>query len=145
VFVALFGDLAPVTTIRQTTPAGFKVIRIDMRTRQVVDFVVNKITGPASRLPHTGFERPAHCQFGPDGALYVVDWGEIHIAPEAGGARMKNGTGTLWRIRRTTGPRGERPPEPRVVPIYALRAAGMVGAVGLAGWVIGRLLRRRRP
>jgi hypothetical protein len=48
----------------------------------------------------------------------------------------KKGTGTLWRIRRTSGPRGERPPQPRVVPIYALRAAGIVGAVGLTGWAI---------
>jgi glucose/arabinose dehydrogenase len=142
-FVALFGDLAPVTTLRQTTPAGFKVVRIDLRTRQAIDFAVNKIAGPASKLPHAGFERPSHCQFGPDGALYIVDWGEIHIAPEAGGVRMKKGTGTLWRIRRTGGPRGERPPQPRVVPIYALRAAGIVGAVGLTGWAIRRVLRRR--
>jgi hypothetical protein len=34
------------------------------------------------------------------GALYVVDWGEIHIAPERGGVRMPLGTGALWRIRR---------------------------------------------
>ena len=142
-FVACFGDLAPITTARLTTPAGFKVVRIDLRTRQVVDFAVNTIAGPASKLPHAGFERPSHCQFGPDGALYVVDWGEIHIAPEAGGVRMKKGTGTLWRIRRTSAPRGERPPQPRLVPIYALRAAGIIGAVGLTGWVIRRLLRRR--
>ncbi|MDP9357067.1 MAG: hypothetical protein M3R02_17625, partial [Chloroflexota bacterium] len=75
------------------------MVRVDTRNRQVVDFVVNKIAGPASKLPHEGFERPSHCQFGPDGALYVVDWGEIEIAPEAGGIRMQLETGTLWRIR----------------------------------------------
>ncbi|HEU5097783.1 MAG TPA: hypothetical protein VFU22_01980 [Roseiflexaceae bacterium] len=67
-----------------------------------------------------------HCQFGPDGALYVVDWGEIHIAPERGG------------------PRGERPPEPMKVPVYALQLASIVGAAGLADWAIWRLLRGRR-
>jgi glucose/arabinose dehydrogenase len=142
-FVACFGDLVPITTARLTTPAGFKVVRIDMRARQIVDFAVNTIAGPASKLPHAGFERPSHCQFGPDGALYVVDWGEISIAPEAGGLRMPKGTGTLWRIRRTGAPRGDRPPEPKVVPLYALQLAGLVGAIGLTGWVVRRLLRRR--
>ncbi len=51
---------------------------------------------------------------------YVVDWGEIKIAPEAGGVRMKEGTGTLWRIRRVPGATvSVRPPEPRTVPLYA--------------------------
>src|SRR3712207_6950490 len=39
----------------------------------------------ASKLPHSGFERPSHCTFGPDGALYVTDFGEIDIAPEKAG------------------------------------------------------------
>jgi glucose/arabinose dehydrogenase len=118
-FVCLFGDLNPNTT-RQPSPAGYKIARIDMRSREALDFAVNKIVGPASKLPHGGFERPSHCEFGPDGALYVVDWGEIKIAPEAGGVRMKEGTGTLWRIRPVPGARVSiRPPEPRTVPLYA--------------------------
>lgn len=60
-------------------------MRVDRNLRRVVDFAVNRIEGPASKLPHAGFERPAHCQFGPDPdegtALYVVDWGEIELAP----------------------------------------------------------------
>ncbi|MFL5660378.1 MAG: PQQ-dependent sugar dehydrogenase [Ktedonobacteraceae bacterium] len=143
-FVALFGDLAPVTTPRQMVPAGFKVVRIDTRRRQIVDFAVNKFTGPASKLPHKGFERPSHCQFGPDGALYVVDWGEIEIAPEAGGVRMQKGTGTLWRIRRTDEPRGERPPEPVVVPFYTFQWLALIlGIVGLISAGVWIALRRR--
>ena len=114
-----------------------------MRKQRAVDFAVNKIAGPASKLPHAGFERPSHCQFGPAGALYVVDWGEIEIAPEKGGIRMQKSTGTLWRIRRTEGPRGEQPPAPIVVPLYAAQLlAGIAGAValGIAAW----LFRRRR-
>ena len=149
-FVALFGDLAPVTSPRILTPAGFKVVRVDMRRRCVVDFAVNKIAGPASKLPHEGFERPSHCAFGPDGALYIVDWGEIDIAPERGGVRMQQGTGALWRIRRTGGPRGDRPPEPITVPFYALQylallagaAAGLTAMAGVGTWLIRRLLRR---
>jgi glucose/arabinose dehydrogenase len=145
-FVALFGDLSPITTHTTPAPAGFRVVRVDMRSRRVVDFAVNRIAGPASKLPHEGFERPSHCAFGPDGKLYVVDWGEIEIAPEAGGVRMKAGTGTLWRIRPTGEPRGQRPPEPLVLPVYALQfflgalLAGL-GLVAAVGWLVRRLLK----
>jgi glucose/arabinose dehydrogenase len=143
-FVALFGDLAPVTTARLATPVGYKVARVDMQNRTVVDFAVNKIEGPASKLPHAGFERPSDCEFGPDGALYVTDWGEIDIAPEAGGVRMQAGTGTLWRIRRTGGPAGDIPPRPRRFPFDLLQLATWlaVPVAILAG--IAAVLRRRR-
>jgi hypothetical protein len=143
--VALFGDISPVTA-QPLTPRGFKVVRVDLERRRVVDFAVNKIAGPASKLPHAGFERPSHCQFGPDGALYVVDWGEIEIAPERGGIRMQQGTGTLWRIRRTDGPRGERPPQPLVLPLHAWQSlvVGAIGATVAAVRGATRLLRRAR-
>jgi hypothetical protein len=116
-----------------------------MKRAQVHDFAVNRIQGPASQLPHQGFERPSHCQFGPDGALYVVDYGEVNIAPEVGGIRMKKGTGTLWRIRRTEGSRGDVPPEPMIIPLHFLQnAAGLAGIVAAAvggGMLLKRALR----
>jgi glucose/arabinose dehydrogenase len=142
-FIALFGDLAPVTT-KAPTPRGFKVVRVDMQTKQVEDFAVNRIAGPASKLPHEGFERPSHCQFGPDGALYVVDWGEIEIAPEAGGVRTQKGTGSLWCIRRTAGPRGDRPPEPITVPLNLLQWLFAVLAIVGLMTALALLLRRWR-
>lgn len=55
---------------------------------------------------------------------------------------MQKQTGTLWRVRRTEGPRGERPPEPMVVPLHAFQyAAGLAGFLGAA--VIGGLLVKR--
>jgi glucose/arabinose dehydrogenase len=143
-FVACFGDLAPITTLtKAVTPAGFKVVRVDMKTGQVFDFAVNKTTGPASKLFHGGFERPSHCQFGPDGNLYIVDFGVIHIAPERGAIRQQMDTGTLWRIRRKTGPQGLVPPKPTTVPVYLLQGLGLlVGAVG-AGIITARLLKKR--
>lgn len=145
-FVALFGDISPLTA-RPATPRGFKVVRVNMKTGRISNFAVNKIQGPASSLPHEGFERPSHCQFGPDGALYIVDWGEIEIAPEVGGIRMKQETGTLWRIRRTEGPRGDRPPEPMVIPLHFLHdmagLAAVVGAAVGAGLLLKRALRGR--
>lgn len=143
-FVALFGDLAPVTTPRPMTPAGFKVVRVDMAARRVVDFAVNRIAGPASKLPHAGFERPSHCAFGPDGSLHVVDWGEIEIAPEAAGVRVQAGSGTLWRIRRTSGTIGDRPPEPITLPLYAAQLVAWIGAPIAALAAIVLLRRRRR-
>jgi glucose/arabinose dehydrogenase len=147
-FVALFGDLAPITTHHQAAPAGFKVVRLDPEAREVMDFAVNRISGPQSKLPHLGFERPSHCAFGPDGALYVVDWGEIQIAPERGGVRTKQGTGTLWRIRRMGERSGERPPRPLVVPLYTLQylgiLAGVVGLAAAAAWLARGLRGSRR-
>ncbi len=145
-FVACFGDLAPITTMAHSaTPRGFKVQRVDLTSGAIYDFAVNRIAGPASMLPHEGFERPSHCQFGPDGALYVVDFGEIEIAPEQGGIREQMGTGTLWCIRRSGGPRGMLPPEPVVVPLYLLRGlallAAAAGGVLLLRWLIRRLRR----
>jgi glucose/arabinose dehydrogenase len=99
-FVAFFGDLSPITTVtRAYQRTGFKVVRVDMQQRRVVDFAANRNPGPASGHHHKGFERPSHCQFGPDGALYIVDFGEIHIAPEKGAIRQTLRTGSLWRVR----------------------------------------------
>lgn len=112
-FVALFGDIAPVTT-RAATPRGFKVVRVDMRRRRVFDFAVNKIQGPASKLPHEGFERPSHCQFGPDGALYV---GEAPREPVM---------------------------VPLHAMEDAVGLAGLVGAAVAGGLLVKRMLRERK-
>jgi glucose/arabinose dehydrogenase len=145
-FVALFGDLAPITTPRLGTPVGFKVVRVDLEQRQIEDFAVNRIQGPASKLPHDGFERPSHCVFGPDGALYVTDFGEIDIAPEKAGIRVQAGSGSLWRIRRDSAvAAGSVPPRPAMFPFYvaqyAVWAALIAGAIGLLA--LGRRILRR--
>jgi glucose/arabinose dehydrogenase len=145
-FVALFGDLAPVTTPRLGTPVGFKVVRVDLATRAITDFAVNRIHGPASKLPHDGFERPSHCAFGPDGALYVTDFGEIDIAPEKAGIHVQAGSGSLWRIRRDSSqPAGTEPPPPVVVPFYVAQYAvwaGLVtGVAAVVAWLVHRLRR----
>jgi len=147
-FVALFGDLAPITTPRLGTPVGFRVVRVDLDRRRIADFAVNRIQGPASKLPHDGFERPSHCAFGPDGALYVTDFGEIDIAPEKAGIHIQAGTGSLWRIRRVPGvPAGDRPPDSVKVPFYLGQyLVWAVGAAAIGGGLVAllrRILRRR--
>jgi glucose/arabinose dehydrogenase len=141
-FVTLFGDLAPVTTPRQVVPAGFKIVRVDLTTGAIHDFAVNRVQGPASKLFHGGFERPSHCAFGPDGALYVVDFGEIKIAPEKGGIRMKQGTGALWRIRRVADATGQLPPPAKQVPFYPIQAGAVVALLGAGIATVVLLLRR---
>jgi hypothetical protein len=73
-----------------------------------------------------------------------VDFGIIHIAPERGAIRQQIGTGSLWRIRRTTGPQGLVPPEPMTVPIYLLQGLGLL--IGLVGGAVlsAKLLQRLR-
>ena len=146
-FVAMFGDLAPITTARQVVPAGFKVVRVNPESGEITDFAINRVQGPASKLLHDGFERPSHCVFGPDGALYVVDFGEIKIAPEKGAIRIKQLTGAVWRIRRVDGVEaGVAPPEQLRVPFYPLQTLALVGiaAVAIGGVValVGGLVRR---
>jgi hypothetical protein len=109
-----------------------------------VDFAVNRIAGPASLLGHGGFERPSHCAFGPDGNLYVVDFGKIQLAPEVGGVRVVAGTGALWRIRPTGSPRGTEPPAPRRVPFYRLLYAALGLAAGAGLFLALRRLAQRR-
>ena len=142
-FVACFGDLAPITTItKAVTPAGFKVVRVDMESGRVFDFAINRMTGPASKLPHEGFERPSHCQFGPDGNLYIVDFGIIHIAPERGAIRQQIGTGSLWRIRRVADASGLVPPKPVTVPIYLLQGLAFLAGIMGVGFIAAQLLKR---
>jgi hypothetical protein len=112
-----------------------------------VDFAANRIQGPASKLPHDGFERPSHCAFGPDGALYITDFGEIDIAPEKAGIRVQAGSGSLWRIRRDMSePAGLEPAPSLVVPFYAAQyaiwAALAAAAIAAITLVIRRLVRR---
>jgi glucose/arabinose dehydrogenase len=146
-FVALFGDLAPITTARQVVPAGFKVVRVDPDSGTITDFAVNRIQGPASKLFHAGFERPSHCVFGPDDSLYVVDFGEIKIAPEKGAIRIKQGTGAVWRIRRLDGAEtGDVPAPSAEVPFYPIQMVAVAALAAAAGaavvWILRRLLGR---
>ena len=73
----------------------------------------------------------------------MVDFGEIKLAPEKGGIRMKQGTGALWRIRRLPGSApGDLPSPPRELRFYPIQAAVVIGAVVAVGAGMVALLRR---
>lgn len=97
-FVAQFGDMSP-NVGSVYGPVGFKVVRVDMKTGDVIDFAVNKghTNGPASTLKGGGLERPIKAKFSNTGdALYVVDFGVLEM-PEKGPAPKQN-TGVIWKI-----------------------------------------------
>lgn len=100
-FVAEWGDLAPPTNpLRGKTPTqGYRVAQVDPTTGAVTTFVSNIGGGPASSSGTQGIERPFDVKFGPDGAMYVVDYGVVNIdmtkkPPYA----YLTGTGAVWKI-----------------------------------------------
>lgn len=95
VFIAEFGSEAPETTGGLPAPTvGHRVSIIDMQTGAVRTFAINKSGMAASATNGGGFERPIDAVFGPDGKLYVVDFG---MAAEEG-ENYSPGTGVIWRI-----------------------------------------------
>ena len=135
VFVAEWGDLAPETNPLQDERPGYRVVRIDPATGEVDPFVFNAQPGPASEQDASGegIERPFDVKFGPDGAMYVVDYGVARVNP----ARAEQGqvpyefpaeTGAVWRITPPDG--GAGPSDDDGTP--AADGAAMVGSQGLA-------------
>lgn len=97
-FVSLFGDMAP-DVGKVLNSVGFKVVRIDVSTGVVRDFMVNKgeTNAPASKLKTGGLERPVSVRFDPGGRyLYVVDFGIMTVGKK--GPEPKQRTGVIWRV-----------------------------------------------
>lgn len=74
---------------------GHRVSKIDMKTAKVSNFAENKSGFAASYTGEGGFERPIDIVFGPDNAMYVVDFAVTH--PDNPGAFYPE-TGVIWRI-----------------------------------------------
>lgn len=104
-FIATFGSFLPVTTGPNVEFSGFDVLMVDMNTKKVTTFAENKIPGPSYMNRQGGFNRPSDAVFGPDGALYVIDWGGLTLAGE--GLENQEQTGVIWRIYKanTQGPK----------------------------------------
>ncbi|MHB0958337.1 MAG: hypothetical protein ACYC0X_17730 [Pirellulaceae bacterium] len=83
---------------------GFRVQQVDLETGEATDFLVNASRRPATASqpdrPQTGngggLERPLQLEWGPDGALYVVDFGIITVKPM--GMKAHPRTGAIWRV-----------------------------------------------
>lgn len=94
-YMAEFGSNAPITTGGKPLPrVGHRISRIDMQTGEVYNFIKNRSGLPDSMSGEGGFERPIDAVFGPDGALYIADFGVFNAGvPEAE-------TGKIWRVTR---------------------------------------------
>jgi glucose/arabinose dehydrogenase len=101
VLVAEMGDFKPMTA-PDDGRAGFQVERIDPGTGAIAPYARNRGEGdaqPASTLDlRNGLERPVDVQVGPDGAIYVLDFGAFVTAGGAPKAFPK--TGKLFRIEK---------------------------------------------
>lgn len=118
-FVAEWGDLAPATNPLLDHPVGYKVVRIDPNTKQAVPFVYNAKPGPASKqnAMGQGLERPFDVKFGPDGAMYISDYGvgNVNMARIAEGKtpyEFPVGTGAIYKVTRSAGGTTAPPPAP---------------------------------
>lgn len=98
--VALFGSLLTPLEGLQAQPAqGHRVVRVDVAQGTVADLAANRSGLPASLAEgEGGLERPIQARFGPDGALYIVDFGRLELG--AGGWAAPGGDGVIWKIVR---------------------------------------------
>jgi glucose/arabinose dehydrogenase len=106
--IAEWGDLAPITNPLRGPPSGHRIVVTDPRTRRVETFIRNAQPGPASAqgAKGRGIERPVDVTFGPDGAMYILDYGVVLPSrPEAmpGDFPFKwvPNTGIIWKMTRT--------------------------------------------
>lgn len=96
VYIAEFGSEAPETTGGKPLPnVGHRVSRINMQTGDVTTFAINKSGFAASYTGEGGFERPIDVVFGPDKAMYVLDFG---VSPEDEPDEFYPKSGVIWKI-----------------------------------------------
>jgi glucose/arabinose dehydrogenase len=105
-FIAEWGDLSPPTNpLRGKRPAGYRIVRVNPASGQLEPFVWNRQPGPASisNAQGQGLDRPFNVKFGPDGAMYIVDYGvvKIDMSLTQQGKPPYNevpGTGVIWKV-----------------------------------------------
>jgi glucose/arabinose dehydrogenase len=95
-FIAAYGTFTPVTTGINVKPVGFAVLRVEIATKHVEEFVDNDLPGPAYLNQQNGLNRPSDVVFGPDSSMYIVDWGASSLSEK--GLMLEANTGVVWRV-----------------------------------------------
>ena len=98
VFIAQFGDMAPAVG-KVWKPVGYKVVKVNVDTGVVQDFVVNEgeRNGPATWLKSGGLERPISVSFSGDGeSMYIVDFGILTM--NEGEPHPREKSGVIWKV-----------------------------------------------
>lgn len=97
-YIAEFGSEAPETTGGKPLPGvGHRISKINMKTGKITNFAINKSGFAASYTGDGGFERPIDVVFGPDKAMYILDFA---VTPEGEPDEYYPKTGVIWRITR---------------------------------------------
>lgn len=83
-FVAEFGNMEWLTNPARDKPAGSRISVINTKKngpQKVQPFIQNEEPAPASHLGKQGegIERPYDVKFGPDGAMYIVDFSSLLV------------------------------------------------------------------
>lgn len=103
-FIAEWGDLTPPTDpLRANITAGFQVVRLNPENHHLEPFVSNKQPGPASERGKVGkgLNHPFDVKFGPDDAMYIVDYGVVKIDPTSMSPYDPiAGTGVVWKVKK---------------------------------------------
>jgi glucose/arabinose dehydrogenase len=100
--VALDGDRTPFASngLKLVSRSGFKVVLVDVALdhKTVKDFVRNTSGTPASMQAWgtVALERPCDVKVGPDGAIYILDFGQMEN--DSAIPRYHNGTGSLFKL-----------------------------------------------
>lgn len=96
VYIAEFGSEAPETTGGRPLPeVGHRISRINMQTGEIINFAINKSGLPASYTGEGGFERPIDVVFGPDKAMYILDFA---VTPLDEPHEYYPKSGVIWRV-----------------------------------------------
>ena len=121
-YVALFGDFTPATgTVDR--PVGTEIVKIDTASGRISDFMHNDVAGRASQQNAGGLEHPSDVTFGPDGAMYVADWGVAQVTVD--GLILEPDSGVVWRITRSRAG-GEGGTGPSLWIWFAVLVAGVI-------------------
>ncbi|MCB2288525.1 PQQ-dependent sugar dehydrogenase [Clostridium sp. CS001] len=98
-YIAEYGSEAPETTGGKPLPGvGHRISKINMSTGQISTFAINKSGFAASYTGAGGFERPIDVVFGPDKAMYILDFA---VTPEDEPDEFQPKTGVIWKIQKT--------------------------------------------
>ena len=137
-YVALFGDMTPGTgTVSR--PRGVEVVKVDIRTGRMSDFIHNKVSGRSSQHSTGGLEHPSDVTFGPDGAMYITDWSVARPSDE--GLKVEPESGVVWKVTADGGDGGL----PGGTTLYYALAGTVVLAGGTVAAGAGRQRTRRIP
>lgn len=103
IFVAEMGPLQPPREEPAVClPEGHRVVRVDLAQGTVSDLAINRSRLPASQTGNNGgLERPIEAKFGPDGSLYIVDFGVIEYREDLQDWVATEATGIVWQVTRT--------------------------------------------